>query len=210
LGYSPINLNELYIALEKYPIKDIAKLLIYGFTSGINMNYSVPKLPLDTNKLKCVLQYHVAANERVQHEITLGRIARSFRFRTILNLRSSRIGLIPKKTSDWSLITHLYYPYGYWVTEFLDETLATVQYSKCNNIISIIQTLGEHAKIGKIDIKSAFRPVPCYPGDFDLLGCIIGYMYYNNKCMPIGCSITCSTFQQFSTFLQWLFRKYMD
>ena len=25
LGYSPINLNELYIALEKYPRKDIAK-----------------------------------------------------------------------------------------------------------------------------------------------------------------------------------------
>jgi hypothetical protein len=24
LGYSPINLNELYIALEKYPIKDMA------------------------------------------------------------------------------------------------------------------------------------------------------------------------------------------
>jgi hypothetical protein len=126
LGYSPINLNELYIALEKYPIKDIVKLLKYRFTSGINMNYSVPRLPLDTKKLKCVLQYHVAANERVEHEITLGRIARSFRFRTILNLRSFRIGLIPKKTSDWSLITHLYYPPGYWVTDFLDETLATV------------------------------------------------------------------------------------
>jgi hypothetical protein len=26
LGYSPINLNELYIALEQYPRKDIAKL----------------------------------------------------------------------------------------------------------------------------------------------------------------------------------------
>jgi hypothetical protein len=50
LGYSSINLNELYIALEKYPIKDIAKLLKYGFTSGFNMNYPVPTLPLDTKK----------------------------------------------------------------------------------------------------------------------------------------------------------------
>jgi hypothetical protein len=33
---------------------DIAKLLKYGFTSGFNMNYSVRRLPLDTNKLKCV------------------------------------------------------------------------------------------------------------------------------------------------------------
>jgi hypothetical protein len=54
LGYSPINLNELYIALEKYPIKDIAKLLKYGFISGFNMNYPVPRLPLDTKKIKCV------------------------------------------------------------------------------------------------------------------------------------------------------------
>jgi hypothetical protein len=69
-----------------------------------------------------------------------------------------------------------YYPPGYCVTDFLDETIATVQYSKCNNIIYIIQTLGEHAKIGKNDIKSAFRPVLSYPGDLDLLGCIIGYM----------------------------------
>ena len=126
LGYSPINFNELNIALKKYPLKHIAKLLKYGFTSGFSMNYPVPRLSLDTKKIKYVLQYHVAAYERVEHEITLGRIAGSFRFRPISNLRSFRIGLIPKKTSDWSLITHLYYPPGYWVTDFLDETLATV------------------------------------------------------------------------------------
>jgi hypothetical protein len=50
LGYIPIILGELYIALEKYPIKDIAKLLKYGFTSGFYMNYPVPRLPLDTKK----------------------------------------------------------------------------------------------------------------------------------------------------------------
>jgi hypothetical protein len=42
LGYIPIILSELYNALEKYPIKDIAKLLKYGFTSCFNMNYPVP------------------------------------------------------------------------------------------------------------------------------------------------------------------------
>ena len=82
LGYSPSNLNELHVALEKYPIKDIAKLLKYGYTSCFNMNYPVPRLPLDTKQIKCVLQYHVAAYERVEHAITLGRIAGPFRFRT--------------------------------------------------------------------------------------------------------------------------------
>ena len=149
----------------------------------------------------------MAAYERVGHEIALGRIAGPFRFRPISNFRSSPIGLVPKKTSDLSLITHLSYPPGYSVTDFIDETLRTVQYFKFDNIISIIQAFGEHVKIGKNDIKSAFRPVPCYAGNFDLLGCKIGYMYYKDKCMPMGCSISCSTFEHCSTFLQWLFRK---
>ena len=50
LGYSPINLSELYIALEKYPRKDIAKLLKDGFTSGFKINYTGLKLQLDTKK----------------------------------------------------------------------------------------------------------------------------------------------------------------
>jgi hypothetical protein len=45
---SSINLNELYIALEKYPRKDIAKLLKGGFTSGFKINYTGPRLPLNT------------------------------------------------------------------------------------------------------------------------------------------------------------------
>ena len=37
LGYSPIKLNEWYIALEKYPRKYIAKLLKGGFASGFKI-----------------------------------------------------------------------------------------------------------------------------------------------------------------------------
>ena len=115
-------------------------------------------------------------------------------------MRCSLIGLAPK-------IAYLSYPPGNSVNDFIDEKLATVQYSKFDNIISIIQTLGGHAKIGKIDIKSAFRLLPCYPGDFDLLGFKIGDMYFIDKCMPMGCSISCSTIEDFSTFLQWFVQE---
>ena len=56
------------------------------------------------------------------------------------------MGLVPEKTSGWSLITHLSYPPGNSVNEFIDEKLTTVQYSKFDNVICIIQTLGEHVK----------------------------------------------------------------
>ena len=48
LGNRPIHLSELCIALEKFPRKDIAKLLKDGFTSGIKINYTGLRLQLDT------------------------------------------------------------------------------------------------------------------------------------------------------------------
>ena len=50
------------------------------------------------------------------------------------------IGKVPTKTSAWRLITHLSYPTGNSVHDFIDEKLTTVQYSKFDNVISIIQT----------------------------------------------------------------------
>ena len=122
-------------------------------------------------KIKAVLQYPMVVYERVEDDISLGRIGGPSKFRPISILRSSTIGLVPKKTSGWSLITHLSYPPGNSVNDFIDGTLTTVvQYSKFDNVTYIIQTLGEHVIIGNIHIKSAFRRFPCYPGDFDLLG----------------------------------------
>jgi hypothetical protein len=39
---------------------------------------------------------------------------------------------------------------------------------------------------------------------FDLLGFKIGSNYYIDKCLPMGCSISCKTFEHFSTFIHWL------
>ena len=52
----------------------------------------------------------------------------------------------------------------------------------------------------KKNIKSAFRLLNIYPGDFDLLGITFSDEYYIDKCMPMDCSISCSTFENFSTF----------
>lgn len=45
-----------------------------------------------------------------------------------------------------------------------------------------------------MDIKSAFRLLKVDPGDFDLLGIKILDKYYIDKCMSMGCSISCSRF----------------
>jgi len=46
------------------------------------------------------------------------------------------------------------------VNAFIDEKLTTVQYSKFDNVIFIIQTLGEHVKIGKLILSQHFDFCP--------------------------------------------------
>jgi hypothetical protein len=157
-------------------------------------------LPAETKKLKSVLENPHIALEKVENEIQLGRIAGPFQYSPISNLRCSPIGVIPKKTSGWRLITHLSYPTFGSVNDFIGEKFTSVQYSLFDNVVSIVRNLGKGALIGKKDIKSAFRILP---GDFDLLGFKIGSNYYIDKCLPMGCSISCSTFEHFSTFIYW-------
>ena len=83
----------------------------------------------------------MAVYERVDHDISIDRTTGSFRFRLISNLRCPPFG--------WTLITHLSYPPENSFNDIIDKQLTTVQFSIFDNVISIIQTLGEHAKIGK-------------------------------------------------------------
>ena len=70
-----------------------------------------------------------------------------------------------------------------------------------DDIVYLVKRLGKGALCGKKDIKTAFRLLKVYPGDFNLLGIKFLDEYYVDKCMPMACSISCSTFEIFSTFL---------
>ena len=107
----------------------------------------------------------------------MGRIAGPFQNRPISNLRCSPIGVVPKKTGGWKLITHLSYPPSNSVNDYIDEQHTAVHYSSFDNAVSIVKKLGKGALIGKKDIKSAFRLLPCYPGDLDLLGLINAFQW---------------------------------
>lgn len=66
-----------------------------------------------------------------------------------------------------------------------------------------------------MDIKSAFRLLPVSPEDFELLGIQFDKYYYIDKCLPMGCALSCKLFETFSTFIQWVVErrassKYLD
>ena len=58
--------------------------------------------------------------------------------------------------------------------------------------------------IVSVTIKNAFRLLPINPNDYPLLGILWKGLYYYDRCMPMGCSSSCLTFERFSTAVQWI------
>ena len=113
-------------------------------------------------------------------------MAGPFPFKLISNLPCSPIGLVPKKTGGFRLITHLSYPAGLSVNDGIDDVLAMVTYSTFDNAVGIIKMLGKGAILGKFEVKSVLRLLPLENRAFPLLGIKLGHNYYIDKMAPVG------------------------
>jgi hypothetical protein len=193
--------------LEKYTNANDAKFLIHGFQHGFPLGYAGPRIYRDSKNLKSVIDNIDIAKQKIYDEIDAGRMSGPYATRPISNLRCSPIGLVPKKSGGFRLITHMSHPASDSVNDYIDPMLTSVKYSDFDNAVKMIKRLGKGTLMGKMDLKNAFRILPCYPGDFDLLGIMLDGQYYIDKCMPMGCSISCSTFEKFSSFLNWEIKR---
>lgn len=140
-------------------------------------------------------------------EVELGRIAGPFTTLPLKSLRVSPVGLIPKKDGTWRLIHHLSYPTGSSVNDFIDRDYCSVHYTPFDSALDMIANLGKGALAARLDIKSAFRLLPIHPSEFELLGYKIGGYYFVDKCLPFGCSISCSLFEKLANFLEWELKR---
>lgn len=146
--------------------------------------------------------------EKISKELALGRIAGPFTSPPMSTFRVSPIGVVPKKAiHEYRLIHHLSYPDNLSVNDFIDQNLCSVQYTKFDEAVSMVQKLGKNTMCAKSDIQSAFRLLRVWPGDFDQLGFKFEGLYYFDKCLPMGCAISCALFEKFSSFLQWIVAK---
>lgn len=204
IGYSPINVKKLQAMLHHYPLKEVGHDLVMGFREGFPLCYHGPRVPTDSNNLVSAKQNHDILQQKINKEIEAGRVAGPFLHRPIPTLRVSPLGLVPKQSGDYRVIHHLSYPNETSVNDFIDPHYCTVQYSSIDDAVHMIQELGRGALLGKTDIKSAFRLLPVYPGDFDLLGFKMDGKFYFDKCLPMGASISCSLFEKISSALHWI------
>ena len=202
LAKTPINQKVLEQELVGYDPDKAAKIY-NGFSYGFPLYYMGTRYPRDAKNLKSANSQPDIVRQKIQTEIDAGRVTDPFDQHPFPNLRVSPLGLVPKKEAgSFRLIHHLSFPAGDSVNDFIDPKLCSVEYTSFDAAVHMVQDLGQDCLLGKSDIKNAFRLLPVSPIDFDQLGYYFEEKYYFDKAMPFGCSISCHTWEDFATFLE--------
>ncbi|XP_029454007.1 uncharacterized protein LOC115089819 [Rhinatrema bivittatum] len=141
---------------------------------------------------------------KIKKESDMGRVEGPFKDKPLPHFRISPLGVVPKKEpGEFRMIHHLSFPEGGSVNDYLDPEACSVAYASFDQALDMVRHWGQGAWLAKADIESAFRLLPIHPSCFHLLGFQFRGKYYFDKCLPMGCSISCAYFERFSTFVQW-------
>ena len=202
LAKTPINIEALKQELQFYD-PDEAQTILNGFYNGFPLNYVGPRMPSESKNLKSARMQPEITQQKIDKEVSEGRVAGPFSYPPLPNLRISPLGLVEKKQpGEYRLIHHLSYPKNQSVNDFIDPKLCYVKYTSFDQAVEMIQELGQGCMLGKSDLKNAFRLLPVSANNFDQLGFRFNDKYYFDKALPFGCSISCATFEKFATFLE--------
>ena len=200
---TPIKLAVLRRLLAGYGNAVDKVILIEGFTEGFSLGYTGLRVCMDSECLRSASAQPNIVHGKLAKEIQAGRIAGPFVSRPLQQLQCSPIGIVPKKEpGSFRLIHHLSFPHGGAINDFIDKEQCKVKYASFDVAVQLVVQSGKGAWRAKSDIKSAFRLLPVSPGDYELLGFTFANHFYFDKCLPMGCSISCALFEKFSTFLE--------
>lgn len=186
---------------------DVAQkeFLVSGFTKGFHIQFEGPQQFRVSRNLLSASHNVEVLKAKLQKEISARRIAGPYNQPPFEFLQCSPIGLVPKKEpGEYRMIHHLSYPEGSSVNDFIPDKCCSVAYNTVDDAVNIIKQLGHGCLLAKTDVASAFRIVPIHPNDHKLLGMFFQGQYFYDRCLPMGCSISCSIFEKISKALQWI------
>ncbi len=160
---------------------------------------------LALKKLTAASQNPQAVDKKLGQQLAANRLAGPFPSPPFQPFCVSPLGLVPKRApGDFRLIHQLSFPKGWSVNDGIASENTCVQYATVADAICLIKCAGPGCFMAKTDIKSAFRIIPIHPSARPLLGMEWRGLYYYDRCIPMGCSSSCKTFEIFSTSIEWI------
>ena len=189
--------------------KEKTNYLVHGFRNGFDLHYEGPlsNTCREAPNLKLHVGSQVEMWNKIMVEVKAGCYAGPFKGKPpFKHYVQSPVGLVPKdKGRKTRLIFHLSYPKtGHSVNSGIPKAKTSVKYPDFTEAIKLCIAAGVKANCAKNDMSMAFCNMLLSRHTWALLVIKISHlvskeiMYFFDKCLPFGSSISCKIFQDFS------------
>ena len=139
---SPICFNEVEKSLINYPSQDVASELVNGLKYDFPLQYSGTHLPFMAKSSRTVFQRPNLVRQKIDKELSMGRIAGPFINPPFPTFRISPIGLVQKKDGDFRMIHNLSHPMHNSVNDFIDSEFCSVRYANIDDAVKLVKRIG--------------------------------------------------------------------
>ena len=182
--------------------------LLSGFKQGFRIGFEGLNLPLITKNSPSARDNPERVTAAIIKELERGHTAGPIIHPSFENFRCSQLGAVPKKDGTHHLITDLSSANGLSINDFISKEDYSVTFSKFDDVVSIVKSLGKSALMAKLDIMHAFRLCPVSPVDWHLLGSTHweGF-YFIELRLPFGLHSSVFIFNSFADALEWILRN---
>ena len=201
---TPLRHSQFERELVNHPDKAWTHWLLSSIKNGVALGYDGPHGSSEAHNLKSSLEHTQVIDEELRKECLASRILGPFSSRPIKNLKCSGLGAVPKKSWKWRMILHLSAPLGKSINDHISKENFSLHYASVDDAIHMLSALGKGALMAKVDLKSAFRMVPVWRQDYEVLGMKWKEAYYIDTCLPFGLRSVPYLFNQFAEALQWI------
>ena len=201
----PMNVDRCKQLFKGYDI-DRLTVVLNNIEFGVELHSNITSTgrPDDFYNHKSAIENYDLVSKKLEKELSRGRICGPFNIKPP-GLIVSPLASVPKdKGTDIRLIHDLSFPKGCSVNSHIPKELCSVEYETLDDCLAIIASLGERTLMSKTDISSAYRIFEVRKEDYKLLGFTWNKQWYWDRCLPMGCSVSCGKFEEFSKLLQWL------
>ena len=191
------------------------RFLVDGFSNGFDIEYQGPTNRTDRSRnIPFSIGDKFEMWEKMMKETKAKRFAGPFKKIPFKNYIQSPIGLVPKAGNKTCLIFHLSYDFplsGQKSVNFhTPRELCSVHYRDLDHAVQNCLWWNGEVKFSSSDLQMAFRNLPLKVSCFKWLVMVAenpetGEMvFFIEKALPFGGSISCSHFQRFSNSLKHL------
>lgn len=182
--------------------------MVNGFSSGFHIPFVGERKFRSCSNLTSVNHRVDILQDKIDKEVSAGRVGGPFDTLPMPNLQISPLGLVPKKEiNEFRIIHHLSFPAGKSINDGIAPEFCSVRYQTIDDATKHLLACGKGALLAKTDIEHAYKLVPIHPEDYELLGFSIDNKYYFDRTLPMGLSCSCQLFEKFSSALHWILQS---